>query len=391
MSLPMLQWSAEDSQPLAELGQTIKTVLCAQPQSAVAKLVEGKAQPRMQIIGALPSSMLEFIERLGLVVREGDDWAPRFQGGMIGPHLIFSDLRQSMRVVRTSHDRDTYVDPLWEGPVMSNFLIRGETGDGLDMGCGCGIIALSMSSYCRRVVALDINPRALMLARFNVAVNGIKNVEVLASDLFSAVQGVVFDRIVFNTPVGMELLPRNALESGEQILVRFFRELSTHLNPAGVVQLNLCVKDWSKANFLQNLRVWLGENASEYQSLFLELWRIQGGLKFHVRRFLASFILDEDRGKLFAIRRGQLFLKRNNRPQSREFATRYSEWGPLMGPEFGEHFICWALNVEELPASRFSYSSTGVLAQLDEEKQSLASALFEAFRAGASEVVSSRQ
>lgn len=391
MSLPMLEWSAEDSQPLVELGKAITTILAEQPQSAVAKLVEGKAQPRMLISGALSLSMLELMERIGLVVREGDDLAPSFQGRMIGPHLIFSDLRQPMRVVRISHDRDNYVDPLWEGPVMSNFLIRGATGDGLDMGCGCGIIALSMSSYCRRVVALDINPRALMLARFNVAVNGIRNVEVLASDLFSAVQGVVFDRIVFNAPVGMELLPRNALESGEQILVRFFRELSAHLNTAGVVQINLCVKDWTKASFLQNLRVWLGENASEYQSLFLELWRVQGGLRFHARRLLASFILDGNCGKLFAIRRGQLFLRRNNRPQSREFATRYSEWAPLMGPEFGEHFICWAMNTGELPADPFAHSSAGALAQFDEERQSLGAALFEAFRAGASEMESLRQ
>ncbi|WP_082143968.1 methyltransferase [Nitratireductor soli] len=380
MSLPMLQWSAKDSQPAAELGKAIKTILAAQSQSAVAKLVEGNTQPRMPIEVALSSSILESMERFSLVVREGDDLVPRFQGRMIGPHLIFSDLRQSMRVVRASKDRDNYVDPLWEGPVMSNLLIRGATGDGLDMGCGCGIIALSMSSYCRRVVALDINPRALMLARFNVALNGITNVEVLESDLFSAVQDAVFDRIVFNAPVGMELLPRNALESGEQILVRFFRELSAHLNTAGVVQMNLCVKDWSKASFLQNLRVWLGGNASEYQGLFLELWRVEGGLKFHIRRLLAPFILDGNRGKLLAIRRGQLFLKRNNRPQFREFATRYSEWVPRMGPEFGEHFICWAMNTGEVPASQFAHPSAGVLAQFDEEKQSLASTLFKAFR-----------
>ncbi|MCT7378572.1 methyltransferase [Chelativorans salis] len=379
MPLPMLRWSAAESRQTAELGEAIKSALLKQPQSPVATMIEGNIVPRGQVEPALPAAVIETMKLFKLIEHEGDQLAPRFQGRMIGPHLVFSDLRQSMRVVRASQDQNTYVDPMWEGPVMSNLLIRGEAGDGLDMGCGCGIIALAMSSYCRRVTALDINPRALMLARFNVALNGVENVEVLESDLFSAVPNAVFDRVVFNAPVGMELLPRNALESGEQILLRFFHELSAHLSPDGVVQMNLCVKDWSRASFFTNLRLWLGENADEYQGLFLELWRVERGLKFQVRRLLSPFVFNGNRGKLLAIKRGQLFLQRNNRPGFRDFATRYNEWAPVMGPEFGEYFIRWAMDSEALTAGPSVALPATAIERVDEERWPQAGGLFKAF------------
>ena len=343
MSLPMLSWTREDDAAIAALGSAMIADLNGGIKP-VELLASGQCQPRRDIEQALTAQAVEMMMRLGMIQGEGDQLIPLFQAQMIGPHLVYSDLRRSMRAVRRTKDRDLYVDPMWEGPAIANLLVREEAANGLDMGCGCGIIALAMSSYCRQVTALDVNPRALMLTRFNVALNGIRNVDAVESNLFSAVPGASYDRIVFNAPVGMELMPRNALESGEQILFRFFRELNTHLRPHGVVQMNLCVKDWSKATFFDNLEEWLSPMANEYQALFLELWCVDRGVKFEVRKWLAPFVVPHAHGRLRRIRRGLLFLRRDGTQRRVQFATKYDQWARVLGAEFGDGLVRWAMS-----------------------------------------------
>jgi release factor glutamine methyltransferase len=67
------------------------------------------------------------------------------------------------------------------------------------MGTGAGPIAVALAAAGAVVSACDINPRAVALARANAASNGL-DVEVLESDLFSAVPGRRFDLIDFNIP-----------------------------------------------------------------------------------------------------------------------------------------------------------------------------------------------
>lgn len=338
MALPSITWVPLDRVAIARLGRVMKTAL-ADERSALKSLLHGNPQPQPAIDRELDPTAVGDLLRFGIIEQSGELLRSRFQAQLIGSHLVFSDLRQSMRAVRKTNERDTYVDPMWEGPTLSNLLVREPAESGLDMGCGCGVIALAMSTYCRRVVALDLNPRALMLASFNMALNGVDNVEVLESDLFSAVEGATFDRIVFNAPVGMELIPRNALESGEQILIRFFSSLSKHLKRGGMLQMNVCVKDWSKASLAMNLRAWLGGDHEDFQSLFIELWRVESGIKFNVRRWLAPFVLPRWYGRLLRIRRGLLIVERNGVPTHAETASTYDKWATSLGPSFGSSLI----------------------------------------------------
>lgn len=57
-----------------------------------------------------------------------------------------------------------------------------------------------LAPACRRVVGIDINPRALQLARFNAGLNGIANVEWRQGHLFEPVEGERFDLIVSQPP-----------------------------------------------------------------------------------------------------------------------------------------------------------------------------------------------
>jgi len=69
----------------------------------------------------------------------------------------------------------------------------------LDMGTGAGPIAICAAAAGARVTACDINPRAVVLATENAALNGLE-VEALESDLFTALAGRRFDLISFNIP-----------------------------------------------------------------------------------------------------------------------------------------------------------------------------------------------
>ncbi|ODS40708.1 hypothetical protein BEH94_11085 [Candidatus Altiarchaeales archaeon WOR_SM1_SCG] len=70
----------------------------------------------------------------------------------------------------------------------------------LDVGTGTGILAIELAKRGCRVVAIDINKKAVELAKRNAKLNRIDNlIEFRKSDLFENVPEI-FDFIVFNTP-----------------------------------------------------------------------------------------------------------------------------------------------------------------------------------------------
>ena len=72
----------------------------------------------------------------------------------------------------------------------------------LDLGTGSGVLAVSIARYLPRaaVVAVDISPEALELARENATLNGVADrVTLVESDWFAGVDGA-FDLIVSNPP-----------------------------------------------------------------------------------------------------------------------------------------------------------------------------------------------
>lgn len=91
-----------------------------------------------------------------------------------------------------------------------------ETDRVLDVGCGYGPIGLAAAKLAARgwVTMIDINERAVSLARRNAAQNDIENVEILVSDLYQAVQDRTFDVILTNPPI----------RAGKEIVHRIFSE-----------------------------------------------------------------------------------------------------------------------------------------------------------------------
>lgn len=95
----------------------------------------------------------------------------------------------------------------------------------LDVGCGYGPIGLVAARLADRghVVMVDINERAVELARENAAANGIRNVTVTRSDRLEAVRGRLFDVILTNPPI----------RAGKAVVHQIFADARDHLKDGG--------------------------------------------------------------------------------------------------------------------------------------------------------------
>lgn len=165
---------------------------------------------------------------------------------------------------------------------------RNPCGSALDLGCGCGLLALHAAGHAARVVATDANPRAARLTGLSAALNRLANVEARVGKWFDPVAGERFDQIVCNPPFVVSpestRLYRDAGVEGDGVCRMIVGTVPRYLAPGGVahVLVNWVVRDdgrdpidvWTSGAgcdvFLQRLptfdlpgyaRYWLGDRA----------------------------------------------------------------------------------------------------------------------------------
>lgn len=98
------------------------------------------------------------------------------------------------------------------------------TGNILDIGCGYGTIGLILAKNfpeCNFLLS-DVNIRACALARENKKSFGVKNVEIIESDIFQNIDKN-FDYIVTNPPI----------RAGKKVIYSIFEQSYHHLNQNG--------------------------------------------------------------------------------------------------------------------------------------------------------------
>jgi len=102
------------------------------------------------------------------------------------------------------------------------------SGEILDLGCGWGVIGISIAKKWpgTRVTMADVNTRALDLSRENAKRNGAE-VTCVESDGMAELAEKTFDTVVTNPPI----------RAGKQVIYRMFADAAARLKPGGALYL----------------------------------------------------------------------------------------------------------------------------------------------------------
>jgi methylase of polypeptide subunit release factors len=125
--------------------------------------------------------------------------------------------------------------------ILGALTVRSPARAALDIGTGSGVQAIWAARHCERVVAIDVNPRALNLAAFNARLNEVVNVEFRKGSLFEPVAGERFDLVVCNAPYVVSPDRRYAFRDGggysDGFSERLVRQTPDHLAEGGFAHL----------------------------------------------------------------------------------------------------------------------------------------------------------
>jgi Methyltransferase small domain len=216
------------------------------------------------LVATLPAETLALLKDLNLLVTAEErklvcpvsvypvggiyvvtDWWHEHDGASVAPTAVMAIGRDSYGLARLA--------------------ASGRGSSALDVCTGSGVIALTISRTCGRVVGTDINPRAVNFARFNALLNGIENCEFIEGHLFDPVEGARFDLITANPPFVASpvrsLLFRDGGPTGEDVLSEFVRRCGAHLNAGGNCFIKTDLVHEVGVQYEEKLRSWLGGEA----------------------------------------------------------------------------------------------------------------------------------
>ncbi len=229
---PALAATAGDHGPLATLTRLFllqTTVTVAAAEAALPDLVD-----RLAVEGVLDRSVGEVVARLDVRPYAADDIAL----------WVVSDLTPGLDggAQRVGADHVLGISPA--STSLAQLTVRAPVDQSLDLGTGCGVQALHLAAHSGRVVATDVNRRALGVARFNAALNEVGDrVEVRDGSFFEPVRGERFDLIATNPPfvispaTGERLVYRDSGLPGDQVVEDIVRTAPDHLTERGWCQV----------------------------------------------------------------------------------------------------------------------------------------------------------
>jgi hypothetical protein len=137
---------------------------------------------------------------------------------------------------------DHVLDANPSSDVLCRATVRSPVETALDLGTGCGVQALHLSTHASQITATDLSERALRFAATTAALNGLEW-ELLHGDMVAPVAGRRFDLVVSNPPYvlgpGSEsatFLYRDSGRSGDTISAELVAAASNLLTDGGFLQ-----------------------------------------------------------------------------------------------------------------------------------------------------------
>jgi len=230
---------------------------------------------RAELLTGLGADMVEACESLGLIrcgeYGEGICHTPVFLYPIRGM-LIVSDRRSNPDLSKYDPPEDIVFPAIFGGTIRLLGLVPlTHTDQVLELCSGSGAAAIRMAPIANKSVASDIIERAARFARFNAALNGYDNVEAVTGDMYEAVNGRMFDRIVVHPPYvpnpDVGVLWRDAGITGELLFRRAVEGLPEHLRRDGMAVILSIGIDAQDQPLEHRVRQWLGDAESEFDIL----------------------------------------------------------------------------------------------------------------------------
>lgn len=192
------------------------------------------------------------LERAGLIERAGSALRARVAIWPVGEALVVSDRADARR------GRDLVAPADDSAFHMLGMLPERAPRPGLrwlDVGTGSAILPLLRPGAADHVVATDLHPRALTLARWGAALSG-RRLRLLDADLFGAPDLVgAWDRITFNAPIPPGAVahppdtPRYRAGAAD-LIERFWAQVAGRVAPGGEV----LVHSWQSPALAAHMR-----------------------------------------------------------------------------------------------------------------------------------------
>lgn len=176
---------------------------------------------------------------------------------------------------------------------LTQMTIRRPVARALDLGTGCGVQTLHLSRHVDQVVATDVNPRALEMARRGLALSGV-TADLRQGSLFEPVAGESFDLIVSNPPYvmsppdGERLTYREGTFTADGLTETIVRQAPDYLRDGGCLQLltNWALirnQPWQErlASWVDGsgCDAWIIERERLDRYCYIEMWLTDAGLQ----------------------------------------------------------------------------------------------------------------
>lgn len=138
----------------------------------------------------------------------------------------------------------------------------------LEMCGGTGIAALMAARTCGHAWTGDVTERATRYARFNAELNGLSNFSAVQGDLYEAVRGLTFDRIVAHPPYiaspEQTMIYRDGGPDGEQFTRALLAGLPEFLEPGGRYYMTCVATDRANAPLEDRVRAMIGPSHDDF-------------------------------------------------------------------------------------------------------------------------------